>query len=226
MPKKITHRDRETQLKSKDSDQNQDDNQTEEVFIAFARVFSGTIKSGDELFVMGPKYDPSKAPESVDGSKTLKDLKNDEHVTRVTLKRIFLLMGRELEEVEEASAGSVIGLSGLESYVIKSATLSDDIHCPPFVDLHVMAQPILTVAVEPQNPSEMPALIQGLKYLNQSDPNVVVKLQETGEHVLITPGEVHLQKCIDDLEQTFAKIALNVSSQSFHSRKQLFYLQK
>ena len=188
------------------------ENATEEVFIAFARVFSGTIKSGDELYVMGPKYDPCKAPSFVDSDRTLKDLKNDEHVTRFTVKRIFLLMGRELEEVTEAAAGSVVGLSDLEGHIVKSATLSSDIHCPPFVDLHVMAQPILTVAVEPQNPSEMPALIQGLKFLNQSDPNVIVKLQETGEHVIITPGEVHLQKCIDDLEQTFAKISLNVSA--------------
>lgn len=123
-----------------------------------------------------------------------------------------MLMGREVEEVEEAFAGNVVGLSGLENHVLKSATLCTSLHCPPFVDLHVTAEPILKVAVEPQNPSDMPVLVQGLKLLNQSDPNVIVRLEETGEHVIITPGEVHLQKCIDDLENTFAKVALNVSS--------------
>ena len=32
----------------------------EEVFIAFARIFSGTLKKGRKLYVLGPKYDPLK----------------------------------------------------------------------------------------------------------------------------------------------------------------------
>lgn len=35
------------------------------VFIAFARVFSGTIRKGQMLYVLGPKHDPSKALEVV-----------------------------------------------------------------------------------------------------------------------------------------------------------------
>ena len=30
-----------------------------EIFIAFARVFSGTLKKGSKLYVFGPKYDPA-----------------------------------------------------------------------------------------------------------------------------------------------------------------------
>lgn len=36
-------------------------------------------------------------------------------------------------------------------------------------------------------------------------------LQESGEHVLITAGEVHLQKCLRDLRESFAKIEINHS---------------
>ena len=32
-----------------------------QVFIAFARVFSGTLRKGQKLLVLGPKYDPAKA---------------------------------------------------------------------------------------------------------------------------------------------------------------------
>ena len=32
----------------------------EEVFIAFARVFSGSLRKGMKLYVLGPKYDPMK----------------------------------------------------------------------------------------------------------------------------------------------------------------------
>lgn len=37
--------------------------------------------------------------------------------------------------------------------------------------------------------------------LNQADPCVQVLVQETGEHVIITAGEVHLQRCVDDLKE-------------------------
>jgi len=46
---------------------------------------------------------------------------------------------------------------------------------------------------------DMDALIRGMKLLNQSDPCVEVLVQGSGEHVIVAAGEVHLQKCLDDL---------------------------
>ena len=34
-------------------------NHDEEVFVAFARIFSGKLKRGAKLYVLGPKYDPN-----------------------------------------------------------------------------------------------------------------------------------------------------------------------
>ena len=36
-------------------------------------------------------------------------------------------------------------------------------------------------------------------------------IQESGEHVLITAGEIHLQRCLQDLRENYAKIEINVS---------------
>lgn len=47
----------------------------------------------------------------------------------------------------------------------------------------------------------MPQLVKGMKLLNQADPCVQILIQETGEHVLVTAGEVHLQRCLDDLRE-------------------------
>lgn len=47
----------------------------------------------------------------------------------------------------------------------------------------------------------MPQLVKGMKLLNQADPCVQILIQETGEHVLVTAGEVHLQRCLDDLKE-------------------------
>lgn len=40
-----------------------------EIFVAFARIYSGTLKKGAKLYVLGPKYDPlTKLVETKDGS--------------------------------------------------------------------------------------------------------------------------------------------------------------
>jgi len=39
----------------------------------------------------------------------------------------------------------------------------------------------------------MPKLLAGLKLLSQSDPCVETFQQQTGEHVILTAGELHLE---------------------------------
>lgn len=55
----------------------------------------------------------------------------------------------------------------------------------------------------------MPKLVHGMRLLNQADPCAEVLIQETGEHVLVTAGEVHLQRCLDDLQER--SVGLSVS---------------
>ncbi|KAK5916149.1 hypothetical protein CesoFtcFv8_001675 [Champsocephalus esox] len=102
-------------------------------------------------------------------------------------------------------------IGGLEEYVLKSATLSTSPACPPFIPLNMEAMPIVRVAIEPKHPSDMPKLVHGMRLLNQADPCAEVLIQETGEHVLVTAGEVHLQRCLDDLRERFAKIEISAS---------------
>ncbi|XP_044734864.1 elongation factor-like GTPase 1 [Chrysoperla carnea] len=185
----------------------------EDAFVAFARVFSGVLRKGIELYVLGPKHNPADALKSsdIDPNLTLKDLRGNQHVTKVTIESLYLLMGRELELLEEVPAGNVLGIGGLDEHVLKTATLSTSLFCPSFTEMQLMAVPIVRVAVEPKNPADIPKLRKGLRLLNQADACVQVLIQETGEHVLITAGEVHLERCIDDLQQRYAKIELNVS---------------
>lgn len=41
----------------------------------------------------------------------------------------------------------------------------------------------------------MPKLVRGLQILNQADPCAEYIVQETGEHVILTAGELHLEVC-------------------------------
>ncbi|KAJ3069098.1 Cytoplasmic GTPase/eEF2-like protein (ribosomal biogenesis) [Podochytrium sp. JEL0797] len=167
----------------------------EETLIGFARCYSGTVKVGQTLHVLGPKYHPSKP---------------DLYRTEVVISKLYMMMGRELQELDEVPAGNVFGIGGLDGHVLKSGTLSSSIHVRSFGSVNGEA-PILRVALEPYNPSEMNKLIDGLRLLNQADPCVEVLLQETGEHVIITAGALHLERCLKDLRERFARIEIQAS---------------
>eukprot|EP00966_Prymnesium_polylepis_P335051 7390408-Prymnesium_polylepis.1 len=64
--------------------------------------------------------------------------------------------------------------------------------------------PIVQVAVEPTQLTCLPQLERGLAMLGMADPSVEVATLDTGEHVLRTCGEVHLERCLVDLRTTFA----------------------
>ncbi|XP_033120660.1 elongation factor-like GTPase 1 [Anneissia japonica] len=184
---------------------NSEEPEEKDVFVAFARVFSGIIKKGQELLVLGPKHDPRKVMDETLATE------NEKYISRFKVGELYLLMGRELEAMDEVPAGNVLGISGLEEHVLKSATVSSTPMCPAFTSMPFAAAPIVRVAVEPTHPAEMHLLVQGLKLLNQADPCVETLVQETGEHVIIAAGEVHLERCLDDLKKRFAKIKINVS---------------
>lgn len=38
----------------------EEEEEVKETFVAFARVYSGVLRKGQRLFVLGPKYDPAQ----------------------------------------------------------------------------------------------------------------------------------------------------------------------
>jgi len=65
--------------------------------------------------------------------------------------------------------------------------------------------PVVRVAVDVKNASDLPKLVEGLKKLSKSDPLVVCTTEETGEHVIAGCGELHVEICLKDLEEDYAK---------------------
>jgi len=71
--------------------------------------------------------------------------------------------------------------------------------------------PVVRVAVEPKNPSDLPKLVEGLKRLSKSDPCVKCYIEESGEHIVAGAGELHLEICLKDLQEEFTGIELKTS---------------
>ncbi|GMG98385.1 hypothetical protein Nepgr_000225 [Nepenthes gracilis] len=173
--------------------------ESDECFLAFARIFSGVLTSGQRIFVLSALYDPLKGETS------------HKHLQEAELQSLYLMMGQGLKPVGSANAGNIVAIRGLGQHILKSATLSSTKNCWPFSSMMFQVSPTLKVAIEPSDPADMGALMKGLRLLNRADPFVEVTVSSRGEHVLAAAGEVHLERCIKDLKERFAKVRLEVS---------------
>ena len=164
-----------------------------EHLIGFARLYSGTLTVGDAVYVLPPKFSPACPHASPEPKK-------------VIITALYLLMGRSLEPLESVPAGVVFGVAGLEGHILKTGTLCSQLEgSVNLAGVSMAGQPIVRVALEPVNPADLERMIAGLKMLEQSDPCALYEQLESGEHVILTAGELHLERCLKDLRERFAK---------------------
>lgn len=164
-------------------------------FYAFGRVFAGTVKSGQKVRIQGPNYVPGK--------------KEDLFIK--SIQRAVLMMGRFVEPIDDCPAGNIVGLVGIDQYLLKTGTLTT---CETAHNMKVMkfsVSPVVQVAVEVKNANDLPKLVEGLKRLSKSDPCVLTYMSESGEHIVAGTGELHLEICLQDLENDHAGIPLKIS---------------
>ena len=164
-------------------------------FYAFGRVFSGKIATGQKVRIMGPNYTP--------GKKTELWVKN--------IQRTVIMMGRYTEQVADVPAGNTCALVGVDQYLLKSGTIctEEDAHCIKTMKFSV--SPVVRCAVEPKNSADLPKLVEGMKRLAKSDPMVLCYTEESGEHIIAASGELHLEICLQDLQNDFMGTEVKVS---------------
>lgn len=170
-----------------------------EHLIGFARIYSGTLSVGDTLYVVPPKWSPA------DG--------NPDDLEKVEVTSLYMFMGRNLEALDTVPAGVVFGIGGLAGRILKSGTLcTTPSGAANLAGVNAAGKPIVRVALEPANPSDLDRMIEGLRLLVQSDPCAEYEQFESGEHVLLTAGELHLERCIKDLQERFARCEIQAGA--------------
>jgi ribosome assembly protein 1 len=161
--------------------------------IGFARLYSGTITVGDEIYVLPPKFSPANPHANPEPKK-------------VTVTDLYLLMGRALEPLQSVPAGVVFGIGGLAGHVLKTGTLCSQLEGSiNLAGVSLSTPPIVRVALEPTNPADLSKMVTGLRLLEQSDPCAQYEQLPSGEHVILTAGELHLERCVSDLRERFAR---------------------
>lgn len=149
--------------------------------IAIGRIFSGTIKKGQELFIL--RKDNSK-------------------IEKQKVQNIFVCSGNDKSLISTAYTGNLVGLSGI-SNIYSGDTLSSE-DTTPFEEIKHHSQPVYTRAVRPKDPGALGALLETLSELNKRDPALKITINKsTGEYLISGMGELHLETIFYRIEHEY-----------------------
>jgi len=142
-------------------------------YVATVRIFSGKIKTGQEVYLVG-------------SGKTQK------------IQQVSVYKGQQRIGMNEVDAGNIVGIVGLkEAYSGETICDPGDI-IPGFESITHIFEPVVVKAIEPRKPQQLAKLIEFLKRVAKEDPTLRVKINEdTGEYLVSGLGELHIDAKIE-----------------------------
>ena len=151
--------------------------------LTFFRVYSGTLNSGDTVYV------PTK------------DRKE-------RIGRLLQMHANERSEIKEVRAGDIAAAVGLKD-VITGDTLCD-LDKVITLEKMVIPIPVISVAVETKTKVDQEKMGMALQRLAKEDPSFRVSTdEESGQTIISGMGELHLEIIVDRMRREF-KVEANV----------------
>ncbi len=151
--------------------------------ISAGRMFSGTMKKGTEVYLNRQKQN-----------------------SRV--QQVFVYNGAKRDLVESVPAGNVIGIAGVKAFPGETVTLEPE---EPFEAISHLFDPVITKAMQPEMPGDLPKMIEVLRQVSKEDPSIKVEInEETGESLVSGMGELHLE-IIENRIQTEKNLKVKTS---------------
>jgi len=157
--------------------------------VATGRLFSGSVKEGDQVYLVGAEKE-------------------------YRVQQVSMYMGAFREVVDQITAGNIAALLGLDS-ARAGETLVDTAYkdfMVPFERTKYVSEPVITIAVEPRQPKDLPQLVDAMNRLSIEDPNLATTInKETGEYLLSGMGELHLEIAVKFLKDYSGGINISTS---------------
>jgi elongation factor G len=162
--------------------------------LTFFRVYSGTLNSGDQVFV------PNR-------SRTER------------IGRLLQMHASDRSEIKEVRAGDIAAAVGLKD-VTTGDTLSD-LNKVIILEKMEFPEPVISVAVEPKTKVDQEKMGLALQRLAKEDPSFRVHTDaESGQTIIEGMGELHLEIIVDRMKREF-KVEANVGKPQVAYRETL-----
>ncbi|MDR1312124.1 MAG: elongation factor G [Deltaproteobacteria bacterium] len=135
--------------------------------LSYVRVYSGEMKEGGEVF-------------------------NSRMRRKDKISRLFRISAAKRDRTDRASAGDLVGVVGLRSAATGDTVCSED--RPVVLESIQAADPVISIAVEPESSSDGPRLLEALSKMAEEDPTFRMKQDpDTGQTVISGMGELYLE---------------------------------
>ncbi|CAX43702.1 U5 small nuclear ribonucleoprotein component, putative [Candida dubliniensis CD36] len=161
-------------------------------FSSLVRIYKGNLTIGDKIKIYGENYYQDK----------------DDYKLEI-IKKIYLPGGRYNFPINQANFGNIVLIDGIDSIIKKGTaiittnkTINDTTiikNFSLFNSSKYINKSIFKVAIEPEIPSELPILLEGLKKINKSYLSSIINVEENGEHIILTKGELSMDCILHDL---------------------------
>ncbi|MDD5416469.1 MAG: elongation factor EF-2 [Candidatus Aenigmarchaeota archaeon] len=141
--------------------------------ISTARIFSGKLTRGQDIYLL-------------DSGRTTK------------LQQVTTFIADKRITVDTVLAGNVVGLVGITDIISGETICDPNFIIDGFEAIKHIFEPVVTKAMEPKNPQDLPKLIDVLKILGKEDPTLKIQINpETGETLVSGLGELHLDAKVE-----------------------------
>jgi elongation factor 2 len=141
--------------------------------VATARLFSGILKTGEEVYLVGQHK-------------------------KQRVQQVSIYKGPRRIPIKEALCGNIVGIVGLSDAFSGETFCDPEKIITPFEEIKHIFEPVVTKAIEPVDVKLLPKLIEFLKQVNREDPSLDVKInEETGEYLVSGLGELHIEAKVE-----------------------------
>ncbi|MCL1977884.1 MAG: elongation factor EF-2 [Candidatus Bathyarchaeota archaeon] len=153
--------------------------------VAIGRIFSGTITKGKDVQLVGSQRTG-------------------------TIQQVFMSMAADRVIVDRVPAGNIGAVSGLPVMRVGETIGEANCEIHSFEGLTYVSDPVVTVAVEPENVKDLPLFDKVMHKLTTEDPCIrFVMNKESGEFLLSGMGELHLEITAYRMQEAGLKVKLS-----------------
>jgi elongation factor 2 len=153
--------------------------------VAIGRIFSGSIVKGKEVQLISANQ-------------------------KGTIQQVFMSMATDRVFVDRVPAGNIGAISGLPALHVGETVAEAGIEVHSFEGLRYVSDPVVTVAVEPEDIKDLPLFDKVMHKLTTEDPNLHFTMnKESGEFLLSGMGELHLEITAYRMQENGLKVKLS-----------------
>jgi elongation factor 2 len=150
--------------------------------VAIGRVFSGTVEKGKTVHLVTARQ-------------------------KGVIQQVYMSMAADRVIVDKIPAGNIAALSGLPSVHVGETVVEEGVETQPFEGLKYVSDPVVTVAVEPEDVKDLPLFDKVIHKLTLEDPNLRFVIdKESGEYLLSGMGELHLEVTAYRMQEASLKV--------------------